>query len=105
MRSLAHLADHGILHRDIKPSNFLYDRWKKRFMLVDFGLAQYTHEMEQQREDSFLAAKSSVRKLSALEDDGAPEEQAPQLRSQRAPRAGTRGFRAPEVLFRVRRFV
>ena len=30
----------GIIHRDIKPSNFLYDRNKRQYALVDFGLAQ-----------------------------------------------------------------
>ena len=30
---------------DIKPANFLYDRKKKIFKLVDFGLAQRTGEV------------------------------------------------------------
>ena len=30
----------GIIHRDIKPSNFLYDRNRRKYALVDFGLAQ-----------------------------------------------------------------
>ena len=31
---------HGIVHRDIKPANFLYDRANRKYLLVDFGLAQ-----------------------------------------------------------------
>lgn len=39
-KALAHIHSLGIIHRDIKPANFLYDRKKKLFKLVDFGLAQ-----------------------------------------------------------------
>ena len=41
-KALAHIHKLGIIHRDIKPANFLYDRKKKLFKLVDFGLAQKT---------------------------------------------------------------
>merc|ERR1719340_344085 len=40
LSALAHIHKLGIIHRDIKPSNFLYDRQKRRYGLVDFGLAQ-----------------------------------------------------------------
>merc|ERR1719192_905450 len=38
--ALSHIHSLGIIHRDIKPANFLYDRQKRRYGLVDFGLAQ-----------------------------------------------------------------
>merc|ERR1712080_111953 len=38
--ALSHIHSLGIIHRDIKPANFLYDRQRKRYGLVDFGLAQ-----------------------------------------------------------------
>jgi len=45
LSALRHIHKKGIIHRDIKPSNFLYDRKKKRFSLVDFGLAQWSDEV------------------------------------------------------------
>jgi len=48
--ALAHIHKIGIIHRDIKPANFLYDRKKKIFKLVDFGLAQRTGETTENKE-------------------------------------------------------
>lgn len=38
--ALEHVHKHSIMHRDIKPANFLFNRKNKKFLLVDFGLAQ-----------------------------------------------------------------
>lgn len=38
--ALRHVHSYKVIHRDVKPSNFLYDRGNKKFLLVDFGLAQ-----------------------------------------------------------------
>ncbi|CAN9503198.1 unnamed protein product [Ophioblennius macclurei] len=42
LRALKHIHQFGIIHRDIKPNNFLYNRKRKEYALVDFGLAQGT---------------------------------------------------------------
>nr|CAD7204995.1 unnamed protein product [Timema douglasi] len=38
--ALKRVHSFNIIHRDVKPSNFLYDRDNRKFLLVDFGLAQ-----------------------------------------------------------------
>uniref|UniRef100_A0A8D2JD12 non-specific serine/threonine protein kinase n=1 Tax=Varanus komodoensis TaxID=61221 RepID=A0A8D2JD12_VARKO len=42
LKALKRIHHFGIVHRDVKPSNFLYNRQRKEYALVDFGLAQGT---------------------------------------------------------------
>ncbi|WBW72247.1 Dbf4(Dfp1)-dependent protein kinase Hsk1 [Schizosaccharomyces osmophilus] len=90
-----------IMHRDIKPSNFLFNVERKHGVLVDFGLAEHhnwplpktcpcvSYETADLARESY---KDYGPALGYVKNDTRP--------SKRANRAGTRGFRAPEVLLK-----
>jgi len=71
LAALAHIHKLGIIHRDIKPSNFLYDRQRKKFSLVDFGLAQWESELQ------VPAVKGSKRKLESPGEVSSKKARAP----------------------------
>ncbi|KAL1138645.1 hypothetical protein AAG570_008707 [Ranatra chinensis] len=113
----------GIIHRDIKPSNFLYNRKKGKFLLVDFGLSQKVDECSESKDhenvdgtgkkrkrDDGIKSLASGEKLFAKPQlpvkkchcDGKPRicNLCLTRKAQNAPRAGTPGFRPPEVLLK-----
>ncbi|KAJ9063452.1 Cell division control protein 7, variant 3 [Entomophthora muscae] len=116
--SFCHL--HHIIHRDVKPSNFLYHLNRRRGQLADFGLAQRQdlpssskrhhppptssfHEVDTSiQNDSFARPAPNGVPFSYIDENGIPGVVRNELRPTiRANRAGTRGFRAPEVLLKV----
>ncbi|KAN0061054.1 Cell division control protein 7 [Thecaphora frezii] len=128
--ALRSVHEAGVMHRDVKPANFLYDPRTGHGTLCDFGLAERFEPSEWRGKchhtlptpehphgkteinrnvqsihfspGGALAGGSSSSRSKA---NMGPPERVGYLKNDsrpgvRANRAGTRGFRAPEVLFK-----
>ena len=111
LEAIAHVHRYNIIHRDIKPSNFLYNRASGQCRLVDFGLAQFLgipgdanvdvtegcQELRRFKETTSAATLVSNSNCSAKHKDNEICNLCIGRPSQQVSRAGTPGFRAPEV--------
>ncbi|CCM02322.1 uncharacterized protein FIBRA_04414 [Fibroporia radiculosa] len=122
-RALRDIHARGIIHRDVKPANFLFDPRTGIGTLCDFGLAcrmergptlgaclhtapsrEHPHGHVRDRAEydveyvRRMQKETRIRSSMPSEKIGYPEKD---IRPpSKANRAGTRGFRAPEVLFK-----
>jgi cell division control protein 7 len=127
--ALNNVHKYHIIHRDIKPSNFLYNRRNRTFQLIDFGLAHLEAKTKKDHKHLVVShgpLKNTPKRLVTKKSRCSPSVNYKnsgqgktnkmlcptrhhinevcgfclRRHAQVANRAGTPGFRAPEVLLK-----
>lgn len=91
LRALDFVHDQKIIHRDVKPANFLFNPETGKGCLIDFGLCETDLHLES-------CTESIIPEDDMNDFDLCHPEKCQNRPKMIANRAGTRGFRAPEVL-------
>jgi cell division control protein 7 len=94
LSALSHCHVNHIIHRDVKSSNFLFDPTTTQGKLIDCGLAE--EDLSIVRVES--VAGDDPKKLDILPFEMLSPHMCQDRSEMLGNRAGTRGFRAPEVL-------
>ncbi|KAK6026803.1 kinase domain protein, partial [Ostertagia ostertagi] len=127
--ALHHIHRYRVIHRDIKPANFLYNRAERRYLLVDFGLSHFVTSTSSRKHSSGNSPSLKENVVipsptgpppARLSDDVLMPTRPPfikhpkcgctsfadvcdickELPVKHVNKAGTPGYRAPEILLR-----